>query len=127
MGLTDQVVQGIKNAKSAIGDLVEQATLVQTSSVLDPVAGINTQTPTNTTVDVVPNQKSLRYRFLIDQVQGEDLSKSDLNLIVFNLDNLFTMGDSDRIVYRGRTYKVNQLNPIPVGSVTPIYLVGLVK
>lgn len=119
MSLAADIVKAVGDAKSALGDLVRNASLLTVSSAYNVATGENVETVVETIIEYAPEDFSDR------ELEGELVKETDLKIIVFNTLGTLNIRNQDKIRIDGVNYEVYRVRRVYVGGSYPIMNVYL--
>lgn len=114
MSNVSEIVNGVRQAKIALGDLVVKIPLNKNSGAYNTSTGKVTLDPTST-----PTIEIAITAYEADEIDGANIREDDLKGFVFDTNQ--SIDTDDTLVYGGITYTIKTILPIMAGNT----LVGL--
>lgn len=115
MSLTSVIVNGIRRAKAAAGDLIVPIILVRTEKTY--LNGVNSEIKTNQTM------QGFVEKYTNDEVDGASVRRDDFKITIFNDNADITITTSDRLIFDNLSLEVVKIDPQFVGPLKPLIMV----
>lgn len=115
MSLTNTVIDAMRQARLAAGDLIIPITLRAISKTY--LNGVNTSTPTESVAQGFVD------KFTTDEIDGTVVRQDDTKIYLFNETGSVDVKVSDEVVIDGLTFQVVRAVPQFVGPLKPLIMV----
>lgn len=114
MSLAQVIIEGIRVARSNLGDLIEKATLVTVTKTYDTTQGKNVESKSEVEVEIV------RDKFTWVEQQAPGFQETDVKVLMFNPNNDIEVDANARLVLDDTTLHVKKVDPSWVGGYKPV-------